>query len=115
MEYAAKTGEYELCGAVESARKIGNQWRLIVIRYLLERPMRFSEIQKVACGVDPKTLSRVLKYLAKEKIVERQVLGTDPFTVRYALTEKGRQVSPIMQALKAWGETWVFPEIKADR
>lgn len=109
----ANTKDYELCGAVESARRIGNQWRLIVIRYLLERPMRFNELLKVACGIDPKTLSRVLKYLADEKIVTREVLGTQPFTVQYALTEKGRQISPIMQALKAWGETWVFPEIKA--
>src|SRR5271170_3067039 len=104
-DYApTSTGDYVLCGAVESARRIGNQWRLIVVRYLLERPMRFNELLKVACGIDPKTLSRVLKYLATEEIVRRDVLGTQPFTVRYALTEKGEQIRPIMQSLKAWGE-----------
>jgi DNA-binding HxlR family transcriptional regulator len=107
----AGTKDYELCGAVESARKIGNKWRLIVIRYLLERPMRFNELLKVACGIDPKTLSRVLKYLASEGIIRRDVLGTQPFTVQYALTDKGAQISPIMQSLKAWGEAWVLPEI----
>jgi DNA-binding HxlR family transcriptional regulator len=107
----AKTKDYELCGAVESARKIGNKWRLIVIRYLLERPMRFNELLKVACGIDPKTLSRVLKYLASEEIVRRDVLGTQSFTVQYALTDKGKQISPIMQSLKAWGEAWVLPKI----
>jgi DNA-binding HxlR family transcriptional regulator len=107
----ATTKDYVLCGAVESARKIGNQWRLIVVRYLLERPMRFNELLKVACGIDPKTLSRVLKYLASEEIVRRDVLDTQPFTVQYALTEKGEQIGPIMQSLKAWGEVWVLPEI----
>jgi DNA-binding HxlR family transcriptional regulator len=102
-----------LCAAVESARKIGNQWRLIVVRYLLERPMRFNELQKVACGIDPKTLSRVLKYLAGEEIIRREVLGTKPRVVQYALTEKGAQIRPVMQALKAWGEAWVLPEISA--
>jgi DNA-binding HxlR family transcriptional regulator len=111
----ATTKDYEICGAVESARRIGNQWRLIVIRYLLERPMRFNELLKVACGVDPKTLSRVLKYLAAEEIIRRDVLGTQPFTVRYALTDKGEQIRPIMQSLKAWGEAWVLPEIKQGR
>ena len=72
--------DYVTCAAVESARKIGNQWRLIVIRYLLERPMRCNELLRVACEIDAKTLSRVLKYLASEKIVQRQVLGTQPFT-----------------------------------
>jgi len=110
-----KAVDYEVCGAVESARKIGNQWRLIVVRYLLERPMRFNELLRVACGIDPKTLSRVLQYLAAEEIIRRDVLGTQPFTVRYALTEKGEQIRPIMQSLKAWGEAWVLPELSASR
>jgi DNA-binding HxlR family transcriptional regulator len=74
--------------------------------------MRFNELLKVACGIDPKTLSRVLKYLAEEEIIRRDVLGTQPFTVQYALTDKGEQIRPIMQSLKAWGEAWVLPEIK---
>jgi DNA-binding HxlR family transcriptional regulator len=111
----ATTKDYELCGAVESARKIGNQWRLIVVRYLLERPMRFSELLRVACGIDPKTLSRVLNFLAKEKIIRRDVLGTKPPIIRYSLTEKGREISPIMLALKAWGEAWILPEISVQR
>ena len=112
IDYAkTTTNGYTICAAVESARKIGNQWRLVVIRYLLERPMRFNELLKIACDIDPKTLSRVLKYLTKEQIVRREVLGTQPFTVRYALTDKGEQVRPIMQSLKTWGEAWVLPEI----
>lgn len=107
------TDSYTICAAVESARKIGNQWRLIVIRYLLERPMRFNELLRIACGIDPKTLSRVLKYLVSEEIVRRDVLGTQPFTVQYALTDKGEQIRPIMQSLKAWGEVWVLPDISA--
>ena len=108
---SAKTNDYVTCAAVESARKIGHQWRLIVIRYLLERSMRFNELLKVACGIDAKTLSRVLKYLVSEKIVRRDVLGTQPFTVRYALTDKGEQIRPIMQSLKAWGEAWVLGDM----
>ncbi|TMI19720.1 helix-turn-helix transcriptional regulator [Candidatus Bathyarchaeota archaeon] len=107
------TNGYTICAAVESARRIGNQWRLIVIRYLLEHPMRFNELLKVACDIDPKTLSRVLKYLTKEQIVRREVLDTQPFTVRYELTDKGEQVRPIMQSLKAWGDAWVLPEMSA--
>jgi DNA-binding HxlR family transcriptional regulator len=116
VDYSPATAkDYELCGAVESARKIGNKWRLIVVRYLLERPMRFNELLKVACGIDPKTLSRVLKYLASEEILRRDVLGTQPFNVQYTLTEKGEQIRPIMQSLKAWGEAWVIPTVSQGR
>ena len=77
--------------------------------------MRFNELLKVACGIDPKTLSRVLKYLASEEIVRRDVLGTQPFNVQYTLTEKGEQIRPIMQSLKAWGEAWVIPTFSQGR
>jgi DNA-binding HxlR family transcriptional regulator len=77
--------------------------------------MRFNELLRVACGIDAKTLSRVLKYLTAEQIVRRDVLDTQPFTVRYALTDKGEQVRPIMQSLKAWGEAWVLGDISPGR
>src|SRR5207245_9611760 len=102
---STRKNDYVTCAAVESARKIGNQWRLIVIRYLLDRPMRFNELLRVACEIDSKTLSRVLKYLASEKIVRREVLGTQPSTVRYALTDKAAQQRALMQTFQALGET----------
>jgi len=70
--------------------------------------MRFNELLRVACEIDPKTLSRVLEYLASEKIVRREVLDTQPFTVQYVLTDKGEQIRPVMQSLKAWGEAWIL-------
>lgn len=104
--------EYTICPVVESVRKVGNEWRLVVIRYLTDRPMRFNELLRVAGGVDPKTLSRVLKYLSAEGIVRRDVLGTQPFTVQYALTEKGRQLEPVIEALRTWGKKWVIPTVE---
>ena len=59
-------------------------------RLLEEETMRFSGILDVAKGLDPKSLSRVLKYLASEDIVRRDVLSTQPVAVQYSLTEKGR-------------------------
>lgn len=107
--------ESELCPIVESVRKVGNEWRLVVIRYLLDHPMRFNELLRVAGGVDSKTLSRVLKYLASEGILRRDVLGTQPFTVQYSLTEKGEQLRPVIESLRTWGEEWVLPGMVVPR
>ena len=101
--------EHELCPVVESVRKVGNEWRLIIVRYLLDRPMRFNELLRVAGGVDAKTLSRVLKYLTSEGIVKRDVLSTKPFTVQYELSQKGKQLRPVIESLRAWGNQWVLP------
>lgn len=105
--------QYELCPVVESVRKVGNEWRLVIIRYLLDRPMRFNELLRIAGGVDAKTLSRVLKYLATEGIVRRDVLNTQPFAVQYNLTKKGEQLRPVIESLRTWGNQWILPTIPA--
>ena len=74
----ATTNDYVVCAAVESARKIRNKWRLIVVRYLLEHPMRFNELMRVARNIDPKTLSRVLKYLARKRSLGEMFSARSP-------------------------------------
>lgn len=93
------------CPVVESLRFVGNEKRLVIIRFLLDRPMRFNELIKV--GLDSKTLSRALKGLEESGIVKRQVLSTQPFSVQYSLTEKGRGLKPVIDSLRTWAERWV--------
>jgi DNA-binding HxlR family transcriptional regulator len=95
--------------AFKAVRKIGNECRLVAIRSLFDSPLRFGELLKVGVGIEPKTLSRLLKYLESEGIVERDVLSTRPLAVQYALTEKGRQLKPVIDSLRAWGERWIIP------
>ena len=102
---------HKACPAIESIAKVGNELRLAVVSSLIQRPLRFSEILEIARGLDPKSLSRVLKYLASEGIVHRDVLSTQPVAVRYSLTEKGRQLEPVVEALRVWGERWVLPQV----
>jgi DNA-binding HxlR family transcriptional regulator len=97
------------CPAVKSITKVGNQLRLVIVRYLIDRPLRFNELLEAARGVDPRSLSRVLKFLASEGIVRRDVLSTQPFAVQYSLTEKGKQLRPVVEALRVWGERWLMP------
>jgi|HubBroStandDraft_1064217.scaffolds.fasta_scaffold00084_7 DNA-binding HxlR family transcriptional regulator len=81
----------------------------MIIQNLLNGPMRFHELQRTGMGVDAKTLSRVLKYLVNEEIVRREVLTTQPIAVRYSLTEKGRDLKPVIDSLDAWGLRWLRP------
>jgi DNA-binding HxlR family transcriptional regulator len=90
-------------------KRIGQECRVVIIRSLLDGPMRFSELLKLGVGIEPKTLSRVLKYLETEKIVRRDVLRTRPLAVEYSLTEKGRQLRPVIDSLQSWGEKWIDP------
>ena len=71
--------------------------------------MRFNELMAAAATIDPKSLSRVLKYLVAEGIVRRDVLSTQPFMVQYSLTEKGMELKPVIDSLYVWGERWLVP------
>ena len=104
-----RSRNHSACPAIESITKVGNELRLAVVSSLIQGPLRFSGILDVAKGLDPKSLSRVLKYLASEDIVHREVVGTQPFAVQYSLTEKGRQLEPVVEALRIWGERWITP------
>jgi DNA-binding HxlR family transcriptional regulator len=96
--------------AVEAIRRVGIECRLVIVIQLLLRPMRFNELLRIGIGIDPKTLSRVLKYLMDEGIIRREVLGTQPLSVQYSLTEKGKELKPVVDSLNAWGERWLMPQ-----
>jgi DNA-binding HxlR family transcriptional regulator len=93
--------------AFEAVKRIGMECRLVIIRSLLDGPLRFSDLLKVGVGIERKTLSRVLKYLESEEIVRRVVLGTRPLAVEYSLTEKGMELKAVIDSLQAWGEKWI--------
>ena len=91
----------------EAMNQIGYQWRITVIKSLLNHPMRFHELKSVIDGIEGKTLSRVLKYLESQQIIRREVLRTRPISVQYALTEKGAELKPVVDSLQVWGEKWI--------
>lgn len=99
------------CPIVNAIKNIGGEWNFIIIRYLDEKPMGFNEILKSVRGLNSKTLSRVLKNLQSAEIVERTIISTQPFQVQYSLTEKGRSLDPVFEALRQWGSKWAATDL----
>jgi DNA-binding HxlR family transcriptional regulator len=98
----------EICPVVEAARLIGRRWDLIVIRYLLEGPKHFAELRTVIPNVSSKSLSATLKQLAAKGIVVRKVNSGFPVSVEYSLTRKGKEMGPVVDAMRHWGEKWIL-------
>jgi DNA-binding HxlR family transcriptional regulator len=95
----------DFCPVVESLHIVGNEKKLVIIRFLLDRPMRFNQLLRA--GLDSKTLSRALKSMETQGLVNRAVISTQPFSVEYSLTEKGRDLKPVIDSLRNWAERWV--------
>ena len=104
----------DVCALIKAVKNLGSEWRIIIAYYLLEKPLRFNDLLRKGKPDDlnPRTLSRTLKYLEKNGVIERNVVGTQPFAVVYRLTEKGRDTADILLAYHRWGEKWTTSTIQ---
>jgi DNA-binding HxlR family transcriptional regulator len=86
---------------------LGNDWSMITIRYLHDRPMKFNELKREIGVASSKTLSRTLKNLVAANLVDRRVLETAPVSVEYSLTLCGKELSDSLFELRKWGKKWL--------
>ena len=93
-----------LCPVSRTAFIIGSRWTSEIIRELVDHgARRFSDFETALSGIAPNTLSNRLKMLEDHGVVERKIYDTHPPRSEYLLTEKGRKMRPIIDAMRAWG------------
>jgi DNA-binding HxlR family transcriptional regulator len=80
------------------------RWQLSVIYAALSGAMRFSEFAEAVDGISPRMLAERLRDLEAAGLLERRVLPTSPPAVEYRLTERGRRLGPIVEAMRAYAE-----------
>lgn len=99
----AKTKDYKhFCAAARSLEVIGEKWSLLIVRDLLRGPQRFSDLLRYLGAITPKWLSARLRDLEEADIVERDA-QEGRREVWYSLTEVGRDLEPVVEALVVWG------------
>ena len=94
------------CPVATTVQLIGNKWKLLIIRNLLDRPWRFNELQRSLEGVSQKVLTDSLRSMEADGIITRTVYPEVPPRVEYALSELGQSLKPILDTMKAWGENY---------
>lgn len=93
----------ENCPILRATNAMGDQWSILILReFFLEGPRRFQDLQDVL-GLSPNTLSGRLKKLETHGIVERRQYSANPPRSEYQLTEAGKALAPVMNALQGWG------------
>ena len=85
---------------------IGGRWTGAIIRAMLGGASRFSDLRQTVPGLSDRMLSERLKELEVEGIVERNVIPLTPVRVEYRLTNKGRALSGVFEAISAWASAW---------
>jgi DNA-binding HxlR family transcriptional regulator len=86
---------------------IGEKWSLLILRDLLRKgPLRFQELEAGLEGVAPNTLSARLKTLESQGVIATRLYERHPPRFEYFLTDKGRDLGPVLDALYGWGERY---------
>jgi DNA-binding HxlR family transcriptional regulator len=93
------------CSIAKPLSFLGERWTVLVLRDLFLGRRRFDDIQ-ASLGVATNVLSARLATLAEEGIVERRRYSEHPERFEYVLTEKGRDLQPLLLALLAWGDKY---------
>ena len=90
---------YPLPGPVaRSLEVVGDRWTLLVVRELLLGGRRWAELERALPGIPSNLLAERLRLLEEEQVVERAPDGRV-----YHLTDKGRDLAPVLASLAAWG------------
>lgn len=97
---------YELpaCPVEATLELIGGKWKGIILYYLLNGRLRFSELKRQVGDVTQRMLTKQLRELEASGLVSRIVYAEVPPRVEYELTEEGKSLKPVINALKKWGE-----------
>lgn len=96
-------GELFHCTLDLTMHYIGGKWKTIVLWYLRNGKKRFSQLKKQIPDITEKMLSLQLKSLEEDGILKRSVYAEVPPRVEYELTEFGRTLIPVVEAIAQWG------------
>src|SRR3954469_3809223 len=96
--------------AVAAASEIiGAKWTSLIIYDLGGSKRRFRQLEHLCEGIISPTLAERLRALEREGIVRRHSYPESPPRVEYELTDKGRDLLPVIEAMTAYGRSWLLP------
>jgi DNA-binding HxlR family transcriptional regulator len=107
---ATKRTYGDRCGIARALDVVGERWALLVIRELLLGPKRFTDIRAGLPNIGPDVLSLRLRELEAGGIVRRATLPPPAASKVYELTDRGRELEPVILGLGRWGSSEPFPE-----
>jgi DNA-binding HxlR family transcriptional regulator len=92
------------CPAEATIEVLGGRWKAHIIWHLLRGTLRFGELRRGLPGVTQKVLTQQLRELEADGVVSRKVFAEVPPRVEYSLTERGKSLKPVIDAMCRWGK-----------
>jgi DNA-binding HxlR family transcriptional regulator len=94
------------CSVAQALSVIGDRWTMLILREAFMRVRRFEDFQ-ARTGAPRPVLADRLKTLVDNGVLERRLYSEHPDRFEYRLTEKGRDLYPVVVSLLRWGDRWM--------
>lgn len=94
------------CPVETTLTLISDKWKVLILRDLMNGTMRFGELRKSIGQVSQKVLTAQLRQMEGSGLLTRTVYPEVPPHVKYTLTDLGRSLKPILDAMWVWGEEY---------
>ena len=91
------------CPVETTLMLIGDKWKVLILRDLMDGTKRFGELKKSIGTVSQKVLTAQLRDMEVKGLLKRKVYAEVPPRVEYTLTETGYSLKPVLDAMWAWG------------
>lgn len=101
-------GQY--CPVARATEILGDRWTLLIVRDLLTGTRHFNDLVRGLPGISRTLLVQRLERLEREGVVEKHEIDEGRRTTKYELTDAGKQLADVVQALLEWGAMWAFGE-----
>lgn len=94
------------CPVATTVELIGSKWKLLILKYLLNKTMRYNELKREIDGISQKVLTSTLKSMVEDGIVIRTSYPEVPPRVEYSLSEIGESMRPVIDVMADWENTY---------
>lgn len=101
----------DIHGIAYTQNVLSGRYKNIILWYLKEGDKRFNEIKKLLVSISQGSLTKQLKELEHDKVISRTVYPEVPPKVVYGLTDKGRDLIPVIDMMEAFGEKYIEDSI----
>lgn len=95
------------CPVDATINLIGGKYKSLILWHLIDGTLRFGELKKLIPNATPKMLTQQLRELEANNLIVRNVHPIVPPKVEYSLSESGKSIKPILNAMYAWGEDYL--------
>ncbi|AIC91426.1 winged helix-turn-helix transcriptional regulator [Bifidobacterium coryneforme] len=98
--------ELPACPVETTLLLISDKWKVLILRDLLGGTLRFGELRRSLGSVSQKVLTANLRQMEHDGLVHRKVYPEVPPRVEYSLTETGKSLRPVIEAMRDWGSNY---------